>query len=556
MNFSSTLTSDSKHYLNETIRVYQIHPKLLFITTALIIPLVSLELLVIDNISSLLDFSSMPIDSSVRSRFFFESIISISALMTLVAASRIFYNHLFFAAVAEFSNKIARRHVEGIRRLKKHSHRSMSDSAVISTSDYDLNQYVTTFAVCSGTLVSQVTTLLLVTIYTVNSIGLLALGVGILLLPLILVVTKLQGRKLHLEGSRVTDSSSESLALISDYARSFRDLLAFDREFDLVNRYTHSSKLMRKSQCILFFVTHSQRFILEFIFFALLSFALILVYFSGMSSSSSIAIPQIATLILVVSRFSPIINQLITNYAKSVSVLPSVKKSSAIGETRETNSLNIDLVRSYVVSERYFIEMDLDLNFRSFKGGIPKLKAGIQQGVLNLLCGESGAGKSTLLDLLIGLNVNISGRVVFGSPRGEPIRIGFVSQVPYIFNASVLTNIVMYNTVISYERVILSLKCAGFPPVELTENFLQLILVNQGENISVGMRMRIAIARILYHDFEVIFLDEPTAAIDEATKIELLNTIQSLAQERMVLVTSHDPSLIRRATNIIKLDAH
>ena len=74
-----------------------------------------------------------------------------------------------------------------------------------------------------------------------------------------------------------------------------------------------------------------------------------------------------------------------------------------------------------------------------------------------------------------------------------------------------------------------------------------------GRTLSVGQQRRIALARALLRDCPILLLDEPTAALDEATEADVLAAVRAHAQGRTVVIVAHRESLIEAADRIIDL---
>ena len=170
--------------------------------------------------------------------------------------------------------------------------------------------------------------------------------------------------------------------------------------------------------------------------------------------------------------------------------------------------------------------------FNNFSVKIPK-------GKISYIMGESGCGKTTLLRILIGLDNDYIGEI-----KGFEGKISCVFQEPRLFpTLNVLENL---------EIVERGTKCSSKEILKLVE------LENDTElypnELSGGMKMRLAIARALYYDGDIFIMDEPFSALDEDLKERLLPQLFELLQKKTVIIVSHNTNEANTyGDNIIKL---
>ncbi|MBI5931427.1 MAG: ABC transporter ATP-binding protein [Chloroflexi bacterium] len=163
----------------------------------------------------------------------------------------------------------------------------------------------------------------------------------------------------------------------------------------------------------------------------------------------------------------------------------------------------------------------------------------LSPGTFTALIGPSGCGKSTLLRILAGLVKPTSGQVQFGGlPLHRPQR-----QISMIFQKD---NLMPWRTV--YENIELPLQLAGVSKNEREQRVARLLYVtgllgfeNQfPAELSGGMAQRVAIARGLVNEPDVLLMDEPFGALDALTREQMgqeLLRIWSTTQATVVMVT-------------------
>lgn len=184
----------------------------------------------------------------------------------------------------------------------------------------------------------------------------------------------------------------------------------------------------------------------------------------------------------------------------------------------------------------------------------------IQTGEFLTVVGPSGCGKSTLLHILGGLDLPSQGEVRFqGTPVGEcnlnKLRsrlIGFVFQSFYLLpNLTALENVQlpMFGTELSaaqrIERAQQLLNIVG----------LQKRLHHLPNQLSVGQRQRIAIARALANNPVLILADEPTGSLDSSSGREVMELLIRLNQQEQtgLVVVTHDASVAQNGSRQIRM---
>jgi NitT/TauT family transport system ATP-binding protein len=168
---------------------------------------------------------------------------------------------------------------------------------------------------------------------------------------------------------------------------------------------------------------------------------------------------------------------------------------------------------------------------KRFRQGLEALAGvdlSVERGEFLSILGPSGCGKSTLLRIIAGLTPPSAGDCRLSVDRA-PGRIGYVFQDPTLMPWSTVTG-----------NVLLPFRIAGRRGAAVRERALAAVrAVGLGgfedaypHELSGGMRMRVSIARALVTDPDLLLLDEPFAALDEITRLQLNDDLLRLWEER------------------------
>ncbi len=186
----------------------------------------------------------------------------------------------------------------------------------------------------------------------------------------------------------------------------------------------------------------------------------------------------------------------------------------------------------------------------------------IPSGSMVALVGGSGAGKSTLADLIPRFYDPTSGRILLDDTdlrdldlRSLRDRIAVVSQSSHMFNDTVWANIGYGN--LSADRATIRQAAAEANALDFIEEMddgFDTLLGERGVRVSGGQRQRLAIARALLKDPEILILDEATSHLDSKSEQLVQSSIERLMEGRTVLAIAHRLSTIENADWVVVLE--
>ncbi len=161
-----------------------------------------------------------------------------------------------------------------------------------------------------------------------------------------------------------------------------------------------------------------------------------------------------------------------------------------------------------------------------------------------LLMGKSGIGKSTLLNAIIGYteikngSIDVTDGVDKASNVNETSHlIGYVHQKPFLFIGNLVENITMFSKNPDMDKVTLLIKRCKLDDFA-SQRGLYAPLDNSSNAISIGEMQRISLARTLYLDRPILFLDEITSSLDEKNAKEINDVIRN-NENKLIIWISH-----------------
>lgn len=211
-----------------------------------------------------------------------------------------------------------------------------------------------------------------------------------------------------------------------------------------------------------------------------------------------------------------------------------------------------------------------NLSFRyenSTRDALKNIHLDIPAGKTVALIGANGSGKTTLVKLLCGFYTPQEGRILYDDIPFQDLEMeAFRKQISAIFQDFAIYNLSARENIglgdiskpFDLEKAKKAAREAGIDEAleRLPQGYETMLgnLFKGGEELSIGQWQKIAIARALYRDSPILFMDEPSSALDVNSEKQMLDSLQTMAKNKTVILISHRLSTVQWADLIYVLD--
>ncbi|UTC91686.1 ABC transporter ATP-binding protein [Treponema denticola] len=242
------------------------------------------------------------------------------------------------------------------------------------------------------------------------------------------------------------------------------------------------------------------------------------------------------------------LNEISDNIVKIFELETEETGTKPVGDVLKTGSIKFDNV-SFKYDDDAVILKDLSLEIE------PKKTIAI--------VGPSGSGKSTLFSLLERFYNEYEGRISIGNTDINEFdlkdwrkKISYVQQISSTTEDSILNNLTYGNdSPVPPELIEASLKKTGiYDYVNSLPEKLNTIVQEKGSNFSSGQLQRLMIARALIKQPDILLLDEITASLDSENELLVKTTLDSIKNEKTIVIIAHRLSTVTSADKIVFLD--
>ncbi len=392
-----------------------------------------------------------------------------------------------------------------------------------------------------------------------------ALALLVLLLGFMMITyDKLFRNKVQEYGRSANEHSTYMLKGIQEGLSGFKELRILGKESYFHKMVDKGAKGYAKASVHSTVIATAPRYLLEFL---LITFVVLLVIWSlMMEGGTEKLLPTLSMFGVASMRLAPSAYQIINSithirYGRhSTGLLYLDTKNS-----KEDIELESDDSAESGSSPFHSIEFSgvgfsyLNTETTAIDNVTLKINAGESIGLI----GASGSGKTTMVDLLLGLLVPQTGKILYNDKPLKECLLDWTSKIAYLPQQVFLVDDTLRNNIalglnekeIDESKIIESINQARLMDlVDQLPKGVNTILGERGARLSGGQRQRVAIARAFYHGRDVLIMDEATSALDHETELEITEEIKRFKGKKTMIIIAHRLTTVQHCDKIYKFE--
>jgi len=376
----------------------------------------------------------------------------------------------------------------------------------------------------------------------------------VLLMPAVALLGWILKKRYDNVRRNIKQTSADTLKNLKEALSGYIESHIYDKDDFFANRYHRQQQQLNHYICTQQSLQYLPSRLIEV--FAILGFFILIVI--NKWSAHTLAIDLLTISIFVAAAYK---------------IIPGiVKVINSAGQMKTYEFVLDDLLKDNKITSGKTVRQSEKMNSISLEkihykyNGRPVLNGvylKINPGDFIGLSAESGRGKTTLIHILLGFIEHENGIVCINNQVTEANdrqawhnRISYIKQQPFLLHDTIRNNITLQEAGYDEQRLEeVIAKCGLCGLINQYPEGLNRLITENGKNLSGGQRQRIMLARALYHDFDLLIMDEPFGEMDQQSENEILESLKQLAQEgKMILFITHNKAGLSFCSKIVSLD--
>lgn len=359
------------------------------------------------------------------------------------------------------------------------------------------------------------------------------------------------------------------IQMVNESFNAIKDIKILNKEKEILHYYNQSRDKLEANLFYFNVFDKLPRLILETLAILVITLSTVIILNFNKDILGLFSI--LSLIVIAIVRFIPAFNSIITSLFYLRILEPSTniifREIKKIDDFKKPSSqvkvINQDNDNK-AFSDKNFINLkNISFSYENNNKEILKnINLNIEKGSIVGITGETGAGKSTLFYIMLGLlqpnsgNVYFKNKNIYENIENWRNQIGYVAQNIYLLDNSIEKNI-SFNILeekIDRDRMDFSIRmsCLDKKISDLPQG-LKTRVGNDGVKLSGGEKQRIALARSIYKNPNIFFMDESTSALDSITEKQIIKNMKENFSDKTIILIAHRKTSIDECNKIINL---
>ena len=375
----------------------------------------------------------------------------------------------------------------------------------------------------------------------------------VLLMPAVVLMGWLLKRQLRHVREHIKKTNADTLKTLNEALAGFIESNVYGKDDFFAERYYKQQRQMNQQICSQQSLQYLPSRLIEI--FAILGFLILIVVNKWSTNTPTVDLLTIGVFVAAAYKIIPGMVRILNSAGQMKTYEFTLNDLLADKEKIAATTSPVYHVKSVHFENICFKYKDKpvlnNINFEITSGDFVGVSA------------SSGRGKTTLMHILLGFIEQDRGGVCINN-KGKTAterkdyrsRISYIKQQPFFIHDTVVNNIILQEEGYDDSRLTEIMTFCGLDQI-LTQypEGRELTITENGKNLSGGQRQRVMLARALYHDFDLLILDEPFSEMDGVSENEILSHLQLLAGNgKMIIFITHNKAGLSFCNKVISLD--
>jgi ATP-binding cassette, subfamily B, bacterial PglK len=358
------------------------------------------------------------------------------------------------------------------------------------------------------------------------------------------------------------------IQMVNESFGAIKDIKILNKEKDILEYYNKSRNKLEKNLFYFTVFDKTPKLLLETVAIFVITLSTIIIL--NFNKNVLDLLPVLSLIVIAIVRFIPAFNGIITSlfYLRvlqpSADIIINEKEKIENFKKKSSQIQSQELDKNLNENKNLILLKDISFSYGDNQKDILKnINLNIEKGTIVGITGETGSGKSTLFHIMLGLLSPKTGKIFY---KNENIhtnmenwrnQIGYIAQNIYLLDNTIEKNI-SFNFLdekIDKEKMDFSIKmsCLDDKISELPYG-LKTKVGNDGVRLSGGEKQRVALARSIYRNPNIFFMDESTSALDLDTEQRIIKNMKENFSKKTIILIAHRKTTINECDKIINLN--